>query len=434
MQKKSSQLSKFNLDGLVIATDSFYFKLQGFFERAQEIATYYGFKPILLPEIYHEHILSQSLKEHYDYEQKKILTFKKNSHSLISNFSHFSHLLSHFSGEIALMKKQETFLYYSFAPHIEYDKKSNTFMHDWHFNLSAIGNAKPVTEALLLQVTQIILREHGISDFSIDIYTEGDIESQETYEKELRGYFRRHVPKMSNDDKELYKTSITKIIESRDPKLTQIINEAPDSINFLTNPSKKHFKKIVELVEQLEIPYTIDRNTKKFVGQYHEETIYRFKHTVPTDSVKFPTEEITLAQGGYSLSLPKKMGYSAGIASANISISLTSLFRSETFKGINPKIMKDPNIFFVKVGESAELQSIPIIEILRKHKIPVYHSLSEDSLSVQIETAKSLNIPYMIIFGKREELDKTVILRDMKKGSQDTVKIEKLHEYIKKNL
>ena len=39
--------------------------------------------------------------------------------------------------------------------------------------------------------------------------------------------------------------------------------------------------------------------------------------------------------------------------------------------------------------------------------------------------------PYVIIFGQKEAMDNTVIVRDMKTRSQDTVKIDALSDYIK---
>jgi histidyl-tRNA synthetase len=43
-----------------------------------------------------------------------------------------------------------------------------------------------------------------------------------------------------------------------------------------------------------------------------------------------------------------------------------------------------------------------------------------------------MNVPYVIIFGQREAMDNTVIIRNMQNRSQDTVKIVDLLSYIKK--
>jgi histidyl-tRNA synthetase len=61
----------------------------------------------------------------------------------------------------------------------------------------------------------------------------------------------------------------------------------------------------------------------------------------------------------------------------------------------------------------------------------VHQSISKDSLSVQLALAEKMEVPYCVIFGQKEAMDNTVIVRDMKTHSQDTVKIDSLPDYLK---
>jgi len=69
--------------------------------------------------------------------------------------------------------------------------------------------------------------------------------------------------------------------------------------------------------------------------------------------------------------------------------------------------------------------------VLRNARIPVAHSLNKDSLSSQLAVAERLEIPHALIFGQKEALDGTVIVRNMVTRSQETLKIDKLAEYLK---
>ena len=71
------------------------------------------------------------------------------------------------------------------------------------------------------------------------------------------------------------------------------------------------------------------------------------------------------------------------------------------------------------------------MEVLRKAHISIAHALSKDSLGTQLATAEKLNIPYALIFGQKEALEGSVIVRDMNTRSQETVKLDKLSEYLK---
>jgi histidyl-tRNA synthetase len=100
-------------------------------------------------------------------------------------------------------------------------------------------------------------------------------------------------------------------------------------------------------------------------------------------------------------------------------------------KTIAPRIMKAPKVYFIQLGFEAKLKSLCIMETLRKNKIPVFQTLSKDSLSAQLAQAEKMEIPYCIIFGQKEAMDNTVIVRNMSVHSQDTVKIDALSDYIK---
>jgi len=77
------------------------------------------------------------------------------------------------------------------------------------------------------------------------------------------------------------------------------------------------------------------------------------------------------------------------------------------------------------------MKSLGVIEILRKAHIPIMQSLSKDSLGSQLGVAEKLGIPYTIIFGQKESIENTVIVKDMKKFSQKTVKHSELASYLK---
>jgi len=104
---------------------------------------------------------------------------------------------------------------------------------------------------------------------------------------------------------------------------------------------------------------------------------------------------------------------------------------STWYKKLSPRILKKPKIYFIQLGSEAKLKSLNIIEILRKAHIPIAQSLSKDSLGSQLAIAEKLAIPYALIFGVKEALDNSVIVRDMSNRSQDTVKLNKLLEYLK---
>jgi histidyl-tRNA synthetase len=101
---------------------------------------------------------------------------------------------------------------------------------------------------------------------------------------------------------------------------------------------------------------------------------------------------------------------------------------------LSPRILKKPKVFFIQFGFEAKLKSLPIIEAMRKAKIPLRQSLSKDSLSAQLSQAERMGVPWVVILGQREVIENTVIVRNMENRSQDVVAVAELSDYIKKKI
>ena len=80
----------------------------------------------------------------------------------------------------------------------------------------------------------------------------------------------------------------------------------------------------------------------------------------------------------------------------------------------------------------AKQKSLEIIETLRKVKIPVLQSISDDKLAPQLEQAENMHATFVIIMGQKEAMENSIIVRNMLTRSQETIEISKLGEYLKK--
>ena len=94
--------------------------------------------------------------------------------------------------------------------------------------------------------------------------------------------------------------------------------------------------------------------------------------------------------------------------------------------------MKAPKVYFIQLGLEAKLKSLNVVEQLRLAHIPILQSISKDTLGVQWAIAEKSGVPYALIFGHKEAIDNTVIVRDMHNRKQETIKLANLAEYLKK--
>ena len=67
---------------------------------------------------------------------------------------------------------------------------------------------------------------------------------------------------------------------------------------------------------------------------------------------------------------------------------------------------------FVHIGDEAKRESIKMADSLRKARIPMTQVLGVESLTEQMRVADELNPRYLVIMGRKEALERSVILRE----------------------
>lgn len=404
-----------------------YYNFQGFFEKAQEVAVYYGFKPIETPLLEHVETFSSGIGEGTDIIDKEMYTLKtKGGDHLALRPEHTASLMRSYI-EQGMQNMPQPVMFYQYGPVFRHDNpQRGRYRQFWQFDLDSLGSDKSIIDALIIKVGVSILEDAGATNLSVDINSIGDKECRNVYIKELTSYYRKHINSLSPIDRERLKTNPLRILDSKEEKTKEINKDAPDAISFLCASCKKHFKEVLEYLEEMNIGYNINKNLVRGLSYYTRTVFEIIEQTGGEDG-----SPLTLAGGGRYDYLAKQLGSKKDVPAVGFSIGVDRIIASPWYKKLSPRIMKKPKIYFIQLGSEAKLKSLNIIEILRKAHIPIAQSLSKDSLGSQLAIAEKLNVPYALIFGVKEALDDSVIVRDMSNRSQETVKLSKLLEYLK---
>jgi len=407
--------------------------VNGFVEKAAEIALYYGFKPIETPMLEDAGVFTASIGAASDIVEKEMYTLRtKGGDQLALRPEGTAAVVRAYLERGMQNQTQPVMLYYS-GSFFRYDRPQRGRYREFRqFGLEIIGTEKSVTDAMIMELLLLTLRESGITDVRLVVNSIGDKECRPAYRRELVAYYRKRLEDVCKDCKNRFKVNPLRLLDCKDPKCQPVKAGAPQSVSFLCEPCKKHFKEVLEYLESLGIEYAID-NTLVRGLDYYTRTVFEIQEKeVRNEAGELVTVPLALASGGRYDYLAKSLGSKKDVPGVGASIGIDRVLLREEREQLMPRIVKKPRIYFIQLGFDAKLKSMSVIEILRKAKIPVMQSLSKDSLGSQLGTAEKFKIPFAIILGQREVLDGTVIVRNMENRSQDTVKVDKLQEYLKK--
>lgn len=424
--KKNNKEAPSTVKGMRDIIDDQYYQYQGFFEKAQEVSMYYGFKPIETPIVEYESVFTSSIGIGTDIIDKEMYVLKtKGGDHLALRPEHTSPLMRSYI-QNGMQALPQPLMFYSYGPSFRHDNpQKGRYRQFYQFDMDILGSEKSILDALAIRTAWTILTEAGAKNLVIDINSIGDKECRGSYIKELVSYYKKNINNLPSVDKERLKTNPLRILDSKDPKTIEINQRAPDSISHLCPSCKKHFKEVLEYLEQMEIPYNINKCLVRGLSYYTRTVVEIIQEDEETGN------KMTIAGGGRYDYLGKQLGSKKDVPAVGISIGVDRVIESDWYAKLCPRIIKKPKIYFIQIGSEAKLKSLNVIEILRKGKIPISQSISKDNLSAQLAIAEKLEMKYAIIFGQKEALEDSVIFRDMSNRSQDTIKIENLLEHIK---
>jgi histidyl-tRNA synthetase len=289
-------------------------------------------------------------------------------------------------------------------------------------NLEIMGTEKSIAEALLIKTAISILKDSGYKDFVIEINSIGDKESMNKFTKELINYYKKHLNSLPAHCRQGFKKDPFYVLKCNacDPK-NEKKDAAPTSISCLSDASRTHFKEVLEFIETMQIPYKIN-NCLVPDKKYCSGTVYEIKELKADGEAG----EI-LAVGFRHDGMSQKIGHKKDNPGAGIKIFLKK-------KAAIKKISKLPKpiAFYIQLGDEAKHRSLEVIEMLKNEKIFVQHMLGRDKFGSQFAHVEKSKTPYLIIMGKKEFIENSVMVRENATRSQETVEIHKLIDHIKK--
>ncbi len=295
--------------------------------------------------------------------------------------------------------------------------------HNSAIGLDIINIENPIAEATIIKTAIAILKEEGYTDIQIRLNAIGTKDSVEKWKKSLISYYRENRTKLKKVEQKNISKNPFAILLSEKEYLKEINFHAPSSLEYLSEKNIKHFQEVIEFLENFKINYTVD---EKMIGDrmIFSKTIFKiFAKSPKSDKL----EEVAFG-GRYDEEAAKiahkRKFYATG---------LTLHFLKKDKKKIKLK-EKEVVIHLLKIGQTAKLKYLNIIEIFKKLSIPINYDIKEDKISKQIKVAEKNNADFLVIIGESEAKKDKVLIRTTENSSQDEIKISEVETYMKKKL
>jgi len=289
------------------------------------------------------------------------------------------------------------------------------------FGVEAIGSAHPEQDAEIIALAYNFYKSLNIENLTLKINSIGSTDVRNQYIKVLKKYLTPYKNKLSSLSQKRLDTNPLRILDTKIDFEIEIINKAPHIIDFLNNEDKKHFYKVLSLLDSLSIKYDIDHKLVRGLD-YYCRTVFEIQ------SSNLGSQDALCGGGRYDYLVEElggsptpAIGFAAGIERLILALNKKEL-----------SILKRPDIYIITTEEEHLECSFKISESLRNNNFVVINDTLRRSLKSQMKDANRLNVLYTIIIGEDEIKSNKVTIKNMDKGSQNQVPFDKINSYFLK--
>jgi histidyl-tRNA synthetase len=396
------------------------------YHTAEGLAEAYVYGRIETPVLEQAGLFVRSIGKGTDVVDKEMYTFEVSEGKVALRPESTASVVRAFITNGLHVEPQPVKLWY-WGPMFRHDRpQAGRYRQFYQFSCENFGEKNPVCDAELITIAYNFYRDLGI-DVRVDVNSIGTLEEREQYIVELVGYFRSKRSYLSEESKKRINKNPLRILDSKDEGDIEVLEDAPQIIDWLSEDSKKYFMKILEYLDELEIPYVL--NSKLVRGlDYYSDTVFEFF----LEDEEHELAGLALGGGGRYDVLVEQMG---GPETPGCGFGLGL---DRVAKVLEKQRKDEPKetfpLFFAHLGEAARQVLLRILEELRREGLYVQHNLAKSALKSQLEIANKNEAKYTFILGQKEVQDGTIIVRDMDAGTQETIDQKKIVKEVKKIL
>lgn len=396
-------------------------------EATEKVADFYNFLRIDTPLVEEAAVFERGVGGTTDIVEKQMFYLKtrggdrlvlrpENTAGIVR--SYLQHGLAHLSQPLKL---------YYIGPMFRYEQPQAGRYRQFHqIGFEILGaESDPLYDAQAILTTLRLVEELKIKKLIIHLNSIGCNHCRPNYKRRLAEYYRKLTNKICRDCRRRLNVNPLRLLDCKNENCEALKSQAPMMIDYLCSSCRNHFKGVLEYLDDLALPYTLNSYLVRGLD-YYNRTVFEIS-----------TEEsgVALAGGGrYDYLGEMLRARQTELPAVGSSLGVERLIETMKVQEVPGRSRLRARVFWIQIGEEAKKRSLDLIEKFRAANIKIGESLGRGSLKSQLRIADKIKVDIALLFGQREVFEGNIIVRDMKSGSQETVPLTKVVEEVKRRL
>ncbi len=405
------------------------------FKKARDLASYYGFKQIDTPIMEKLDLYERSTGKDTDIVSKEMYSFIDKGGEKIALRPEATPGLVRSYIEHGMFNLPQPVKTFWMGPLFRHERpQSGRLRQHNQFNLDIFGEEGPVADAQLILIAYNFYSELQIP-VQVEINSIGCKECRGEYLKKLDEFYKERGKrsKLCPDCKKRFVKNPLRLLDCKETECIAVREDAPQIVDSLCDDCRDHFIKVLEYLDELEIPYNLNPFLVRGLD-YYNRTVFEIVPSLEDENAEQELKrQSSLGGGGRYDDLVEVLG-GRPTPACGFGLGIERTIMKIKEKNIPLSSDNTDYIFLAQLGEQAKRKILVLFEEMRRAGYHVRQAFTKNSLKAQLEEANRIGARYSLILGQKELIDGTIIIRDMESGTQEVIDYKKIYSELNKRL
>ena len=395
---------------------------QAFEAVIRQLMASYGYKEIRMPLVESTELFCRSIGEVTDIVEKEMYTFDDRNGDKLTLRPEGTASCVRAGIQHGLLYNQVQRLWYN-GPMFRHERPQKGRYRQFHqFGVEAYGISTPDIDVELILIGARLWKQLGLTGIRLELNTLGSNQAREEYKNVLVDYLKQHDELLDEDSKRRLLTNPLRILDSKNPEMKQMLDDAPALVDYLDDESAQQFERLKASLDDIGLEYTLNPRLVRGLD-YYCKTVF-----------EWVTDELgaqgTICAGGRYDGLVEQLG---GKTTPAIGFALGVERILSLLESQQESQADRIDVYMVLLGETCENRGLLLAEQIRQYnpELKMITHCGAGSMKSQMKKADRSGADIALILAQ-DELDKQQItvkyLREKKE--QQSVSFNELNSFI----
>ena len=373
----------------------------------------YGYNEIRTPIVEDTALFKRAVGEVTDIVEKEMYTFNDRNDESLTLRPEITAGCVRAGIEHGLFYNQEQRLWY-LGPAFRYEKPQKGRYRQFHqFGVEVFGLEGPNIDAELILLTARFWKALGIEKHTtLELNSIGSVEARGNYRNALVSFLEQHKDKLDEDCLRRMYTNPLRVLDSKNPVVQELLNQAPKLFDYLDEESKNHFDGLCHLLDKAGIKYNINQRLVRGLD-YYNRTVFEWV----TTSLG---AQGTVCGGGRYDGLVSQLG---GQPTPAVGFAMGVERLVLLVQAVNPSLNRDSSIdiYMISSGNEQTISAAQIMAETLRDGLPnrrIVTNYGSSNFKKQFAKADKLGAKIAVIIGENEIANQSVTIKNLQTGEQ----------------